>query len=109
MERRRTMRLQSRRARLVLMLAVGLGLSAAAVAKYRLITVADSEASSTEPSLTIYNQNFAVIRQNLPLDLHEGANAVRFTDVTAHAETDSVILRDPAGSRRLQVLEQSYR
>jgi len=64
---------------------------------------------AAEPALTIYNQNFAVVRDTVPLDLKEGANDVRFTDMTATAETDSVILRDPNGKVKLQVLEQSYR
>ena len=34
---------------------------------------------------------------------------VRYSDMTATAETDSVILRDPSGKVKLQVLEQSYR
>jgi hypothetical protein len=31
------------------------------------------------------------------------------TDITAHAETESVVLRDPAGKRVRQILEQNYR
>jgi hypothetical protein len=62
-----------------------------------------------DPALTIYNQNFAVIRETLPLDLKAGNNTVRFSGATAHVEPDSVILRDPAGSRVVQVLEQNYR
>jgi hypothetical protein len=62
-----------------------------------------------DPALTIYNQNFAVIREILPLDLKAGNNTVRFSGATAHVEPDSVILRDPAGRRALQVLEQNYR
>jgi len=62
-----------------------------------------------QPALTIYNQNFAVIRDTVPLDLKQGVNDVRFTETTAHLETDSVILRDPAGKLRLQILEQNYR
>ena len=62
-----------------------------------------------QPALTIYNQNFAVVRDTVPLDLKEGVNDVKFADMTATAETDSVILRDPAGKVKLQVLEQSYR
>lgn len=61
------------------------------------------------PSLTIYNQNFAVVRQDLPLDLKAGVTSVRVTDITMHVEPDSVILRDPAGKRPVQVLEQNYR
>ncbi|HEY8899669.1 MAG TPA: DUF4139 domain-containing protein [Chthoniobacterales bacterium] len=65
--------------------------------------------ATANPALTIYNQNFAVVRDEVPLDLHSGVNDVRFADMTATAETDSVILRDPAGKVKLQVLEQSYR
>ena len=62
-----------------------------------------------DPALTIYNQNFAVIRETLPLDLQAGNNTVRFSGATAHVEPDSVILRDPAGRRVVQVVEQNYR
>jgi hypothetical protein len=62
-----------------------------------------------DPALTIYNQNFAVIRETLPLDLKAGNNTVRFNGATAHVEPDSVIVRDPAGRRVVQVVEQNYR
>jgi hypothetical protein len=63
-----------------------------------------------QPALTIYNQNFAVVRDTVSLDLKEGVNeGVRYADMTATAETDSVILRDTSGKVKLQVLEQSYR
>jgi len=62
-----------------------------------------------QPSLTIYNQDFTVVRQPLSLDLQRGTNELRVTDITAHMEADSVILRDPAGNRAIQILEQNYR
>ena len=65
--------------------------------------------SSAEPALTIYNQNFAVVRDTVPLELKSGVNEVRFANATAHLEPDSVILRDPLGKRALQILEQNYR
>ena len=65
--------------------------------------------SNTPPSITIYNQDFAVIRQTLPLQLKSGVNELSFDDVTEQAEPDSVILRDPTGKHTLQVLEQNYR
>src|SRR5262249_38498722 len=61
------------------------------------------------PGLTIYNQNFAVVRDIVPLDLKSGVNEVRYTDATAQVEPDSVILRDPTGKHALQILEQNYR
>ncbi len=62
-----------------------------------------------QPALTVYNRDFAVVRQPLTLDLKAGSNQIKFTDVTLHLEPDSVVLRDPAGKRLLQVLEQNYR
>ena len=66
-------------------------------------------ARAAEPQLTIYNQNFAVVRVLIPLDLKTGENRVQFTDTTAYLEPSSVILRDPSGARSLQILEQNYR
>jgi len=65
--------------------------------------------SLADPSLTIYNQNFAVVRERLGLDLKKGQNEVKYNDITTHLEPDSVILRDPKGKRNLQILEQNYR
>ena len=64
---------------------------------------------TAEPALTIYNQNFAVVRDTVPLDLQSGVNSVRYTGATAQVEPDSVILRDPNGKHSLQILEQNYR
>jgi hypothetical protein len=64
---------------------------------------------AAEPQLTIYNQNFAVVRVLVPLDLKPGGNPVRYADITAYLEPDSVILRDPTGARSLRILEQNYR
>lgn len=60
------------------------------------------------PALTIYNQNFFVAREHVPLSLHSGVNRVQYTGMTRLLEADSVILRDPGG-RALQILEQNYR
>ncbi len=64
---------------------------------------------AADPALTIYNQNFAVVRDTVPLDLKAGVNDARYDGATMHLEPDSVILRDPAGKVALTVLEQSYR
>ena len=73
------------------------------------ISLLASASFAAEPALTIYNQNFAVVRDTVPLDLKSGVNEVRFAGATAQLEPDSVILRDPAGKRALQILEQNYR
>src|SRR3984957_14159228 len=64
---------------------------------------------ASQPSLTIYNQDFAVVRQELSLDLKSGENQINVSDITMHLEPDSIILRDPASKHVLQVLEQNYR
>lgn len=68
-----------------------------------------AEEANSGLALTIYNQNFAVVRHPLVLDLKPGTNHITFSDTTARVEPDSVILRDPSGSYKLQVLEQNYR
>src|SRR5664279_2283182 len=73
------------------------------------IIIAGAFSAPAEPALTIYNQNFAVVRDSVPLDLKSGANSVRYAGATAQVEPDSVILRDPAGKHSLQILEQNYR
>ena len=35
---------------------------------------------ASQPALTIYNQNFAVVRDTVPVDLKQGVNNVRFTE-----------------------------
>jgi len=64
--------------------------------------------ANNQPALTIYNQNFFVAREYVPLDLTAGVNRAQYAGIASHLEPDSVILRDPAG-RSLQVLEQNYR
>ena len=66
-------------------------------------------ATSGQPALTIYNGGFAVVREGLQLQLVQGVNQISVAGMTATLEPDSVILRDPAGTRSLSILEQSYR
>ncbi|PZR75822.1 MAG: hypothetical protein DLM73_04280 [Chthoniobacterales bacterium] len=62
-----------------------------------------------ETSLTIYNKDFAIIRDSLKLDLKAGVNDIRYSDVALFAEPSSVILRDPSGKTELQIQEQAFR
>ena len=93
-------RLYSRGLRLILSLAL---------LSTPLLGSGSSDAPGPEPSLTVYNQGFAVVRQKLPLQLKSGLNHVQITDITAHLEPDSVILRPLDTEQRLQILEQNYR
>ena len=66
------------------------------------------QAASPPVALTIYNQDFAVARQYINLDLHAGANEVTASDVTSKLEPDSVVLRDATGDHPVRILEQNY-
>jgi len=81
----------------------------ATVAIGRARNAQSADEGATGPALTIYNQNFAVIRQPLHLELEPGVNEIHFTETTSFLEPDSVMLRDPLGRHQLQVLEQSFR
>ena len=72
-------------------------------------SLAPAFAWAAPPALTVYNRDFAVVRETIPLDLKPGTNAVSFSGATVHLEPDSVVLRDPSGRVKLQVLEQSFR
>src|SRR5689334_16300176 len=81
----------------------------AAAALTAAIPAQDAQSGADDASITIYNQNFAVVRQSLALDLKSGVNDIRFSDTTASLEPDSLILRDPRGLRQFQIYEQNFR
>jgi len=60
-------------------------------------------------SITIYNDNFALITNPVSLDLKQGENKIKLSDITYHLDPDSVIIRDADDKVNLQILEQSYR
>lgn len=65
--------------------------------------------ASAQPAITVYNENFGVVRDTVSLDLNAGLSDVSYSGVTAQLEPESVILRDPNGEVALSVVEQSYR
>ena len=73
-----------------------------------LISLSHIPTALAAPSLTIYNGNFAVVRDTLDLSLHKGVNQVSYQEITQQLEPDSVIFRPSDGSRRFTVLEQNY-
>ena len=84
-------------------------LAASATALVPTFLSAQSPQQSSEPvALTIYNQDFAVARTQVDLDLQPGLNEVTTTQVTSQVEPDSVVLRDPSGKHLFQIREQNY-
>jgi hypothetical protein len=70
---------------------------------------ASLQAQNTKPSLTLYNQQFAVVREQLSVPIVKGVQEVSVNEITAHLEPESVILRDPSGKASVRILEQNYR
>jgi hypothetical protein len=58
--------------------------------------------------ITIYNQDFALVRLARSLRLKEGESEIRVGGVTAMLEPDSVVLRDRQDPKGLRILEQNY-
>ena len=60
-------------------------------------------------AVTVYNGGFACVREARELELQEGENALRLTDMSGQMEADSVVLREtgeePFG---VEILEQRY-
>ncbi len=69
---------------------------------------ADAASTTGRTALTIYNQDFAVIRTPVELNLQAGTTDVSATNVTAQVEPDSVMLRDVTSKRLIHILEQNY-
>jgi hypothetical protein len=58
--------------------------------------------------LTIYNRDFALVKESREVTLKQGTGEVRFSDVTSLLEPDSVVLRDRRDPGGLRILEQNY-
>ncbi len=61
-----------------------------------------------EVSVTVYNQDFGVVKQGITLDLKKGENEISVSDIARHLQEDSVILRDKNNSRAFRILEQNF-
>jgi len=69
---------------------------------------ADELAMGEGVSITIYNQDFGVVKERRLLELSEGRQTVKFTNIAAQIDATSVhfsSLTDPAGTR---VVEQNF-
>jgi hypothetical protein len=73
-----------------------------------LLVLLGAFALQAQTQLTVYNQNFASVKETRTFQFTKGENEVRVTDVTAHLEPDSVILRDLLRPDSIRILEQNY-
>jgi hypothetical protein len=60
-------------------------------------------------ALTVYNSNFALVREERRLSLGTGRVALAYEDVSAHVQPATVHLRSLDAPDALSVLEQNYR
>jgi hypothetical protein len=60
-------------------------------------------------AVTVYNQNFGVVKDTRRLRLARGLVELSFKDVSANIEPETVQLHSLTSGARLQVLEQNYR
>lgn len=61
-----------------------------------------------EVSLTVYNQNLALVRDVRTLSLKSGTSNVSFTDVAARIDPTSVHFKSVTAPEKLSILEQNY-
>lgn len=60
-------------------------------------------------AVTVYNGNFACVREARELELQKGENALRLTDMSGQLEADSVVLRETGEEAfGVEILEQRY-
>ncbi len=64
---------------------------------------------ASELSLTIYNEDFALVRERFDLTLESGEQTVDFTGMTRTLEPASVVLRARGQETPFRIIEQSYR
>ncbi len=73
-----------------------------------MISVAGATGERDSVAITVYNDNFAVIRDNRSLELKSGLNTLRFTDVAATIDPTSVSFKCLNKPDQVSILEQNY-
>ena len=69
-----------------------------------------SSSKDTEKvAITVYNQNFGLVREIRTLKLGEGKVSLEYRDVSAHIQPETVHIKSLAGEDALNVMEQNYR
>jgi hypothetical protein len=66
-----------------------------------------SAAQRDDVAITVYNQNFGLVREVRTLDLRRGRVSLEYGDVASGIQPETVHIR-PLGRSSLQILEQNY-
>ena len=59
-------------------------------------------------AVTVYNNNFGVIKERRPISFDKGLNTIKFTDVASAIEPASVSFQCLSAPGRISILEQNY-
>jgi len=65
--------------------------------------------ASEQLSITVYNQNFGLVREVRSARLGKGQVELSYGDVSAHVQPETVHIKSLSGEGSLSVLEQNYR
>lgn len=72
------------------------------------LEVSAEEWERKDIALTVYNQNFALVRDSRSLSLKEGLNEIRFSDIASQIEPASVYFKALANPADTMILEQNF-
>ncbi len=90
-----------------------LGLSAAVFLVAGAAAAGPSKISTAEDrrevTITVYNQNFGLVREVREIDIGTGTVPLEFRDVAVQMQPETVHIKSAAGAAALSVLEQNYR
>jgi hypothetical protein len=97
--------------RLPLFALAALVIAAPAVAQQQPAAVAKLSPAKdrTEVSITVYNQNFGLVREVRDIDLGKGRVALEFRDVASQIQPETVSIKSLTAANGISVLEQNYR
>ncbi len=84
--------------------------SISAIAVFALVATATAPNVSGPKSvrLTVYNQNFALVKDVRTIQLTKGINSVEVEDVAARIDPTSVLFKNLTAPNSVQILEQNY-
>ncbi|MBK7584971.1 MAG: DUF4139 domain-containing protein [Myxococcales bacterium] len=93
---------------------MGPALGAVALAALSGVALAETKKTSgaeqrREVSITVYNQNFGLVREIRDIDVGTGTVALEFRDVAANIQPETVSIKSLSAAGSLNVLEQNYR
>lgn len=90
------------------LLALALVLAPAALAAQAQEPTVSTRADTRDVSLTVYNGDYAVVRERRDVVLRPGRNAVRYEDVAQQIEAQTVSLKSLTDPGAVAVREQNY-